>query len=195
MTRTETDNRSTVVCTGVAMWSLTDMMVYNRRKKKEFLREQELNYARALTRARAAEQAGTLTADLALVLNKERAVQQYEAAKAEREKRGAMRNALDWVTGGGRLEEKPGGAFGFASDEIKRIAEGRDRPDIPVVPGHRRATTAETEQQVMVKEAAAARAGVLPIASGPGSLDSMAKRASDDAVRASRGWMNWIHGR
>ena len=98
------------------------MIVYNRRKRRTFLAEQHANYNVALQKAYAAEAAGTLTPDLALVLNKERAIQQYEAELAQ--KQGLVQGAKEWLFGGMSKSERPGGAMGFASEEIKRIARG-----------------------------------------------------------------------
>lgn len=53
----------------------------NRQKKKDWYDQQNAAYDRALAIAKQAEANGTLTSDLALFLNKERAVEQAEAEK------------------------------------------------------------------------------------------------------------------
>lgn len=70
-----------VVAIGFATISFGDMMIANRKKKQEWYTEQEAAYERALAQARVAEANGTLTSNLSLFLNHDRATQQAEAEK------------------------------------------------------------------------------------------------------------------
>lgn len=84
-------------------------MIYNKRKKREWFGQQQAAYDTALSSARAAEAQGTLDQhpDLALVLNKEKAVTEWERQQVE--KKGMLRNARDWLFGGMAKEERRGG--------------------------------------------------------------------------------------
>lgn len=202
--------RLLVLCTGIAIYSLGDMMVYNRRKRREFFAEQEKNYNIALARAYEAEGHGTLSPDLALVLNKERAVLQWE--DEQKQKKGAIKGATDWLFGSLSKQERPGGAMGFASDEIKRIAEGRFREEgasIGVggvsggVTGFGREVEPDvSEAQMMVKEAAVqkrmqdqASASLTEEMAQGGLLDQLGQEAANDAKSTSRGWWDWARRR
>lgn len=179
------------VCTGMAAYSLGDMVLYNRRKRREFFLEQQQNYDMALQKAIKAEKEGTLTADLALVLNKERAVLAYEAEQAR--KGGFVKQAKEWLFGGLAQQEMAGGRLGkggFDAEEIKRIAEGRFQEA-----GSnklREPNMREIEPEVMVKEAAAVRS--LEERRG-GILDRMAEDVASDVNKSARTWWSWVRGR
>ena len=70
-----------VVATGFAAISFGDMIIANRQKKRDWYDQQNAAYDRALNIAKQAEADGTLTSDLALFLNKERALEQAEEEK------------------------------------------------------------------------------------------------------------------
>ena len=185
-----------MICTGMAAYSLGDMMLYNRRKRREFFQEQQRNYDIALQRAVRAEEEGTLTADLALVLNKERAVRIYEEQQAR--KGGLWKQAKGWVFGGMAMEESPGGRLGkggFEAEEIKRIAEGRFEDGGVTMNKLREPGMRETEPEVMVKEAAVARRMGEEARLTGGPLDQMAENVVDDLDRRGRSWWSWATGR
>ncbi|KAI9712595.1 MAG: hypothetical protein M1828_001661 [Chrysothrix sp. TS-e1954] len=106
----------------LATYSLGDMILYNRRKRKAWYSEQQTNYDRALERAHKAEADGTLTGDLALILNHERAIMEWEIAQEA--KKGPIKRALEWVFGGLATEEPPGGKLNLGDHEVKVLAEG-----------------------------------------------------------------------
>ena len=179
-----------LLCTGMAAYSLGDMMLYNRRKRREFFLEQQRNYDIALRKAEIADAEGTLTPDLALVLNKERAVRQYEEEQAR--KKGVFKQASEWLFGGmsksaaGRL-----GKGGFDADEIKQIAEGRfeegDAGNKLRQPGMR-----ETEPEVMAKEAAFVAKATRQKPLKGGILDDMAEATSKDVSDRGRSLWAWV---
>ena len=75
---------ATVVTVAITAFSLTDMILHNRRKRTAFYNEQHAIYAQRLIGAIETEKAGLpLDEDQTLILNRERArVQAEEAAKA-----------------------------------------------------------------------------------------------------------------
>ncbi|KAL9087111.1 MAG: hypothetical protein Q9159_003806 [Coniocarpon cinnabarinum] len=178
-----------VICTGMAMYSLGDMMVYNRRKRREFFAEQQRNYDVALFKAETAEREGTLTPDLALVLNKERAVRQYEEEQAR--KGGVFKQAREWLFGG--MSASAGGRLGkggFEAEEIKRIAEGRFAEE-DVGNALRQPDVRETRPELMVKEAAAVARMERETRASGGLLDDMADAAARDVSERGRSWWSW----
>jgi len=106
----------------IAAWSIGDMMLFNRRKRKAWFAEQEENYQRALGIALKKEADGTLTDDLAMVLRNERAIEQYE--KEQKEKGSIWKRTKETMFGSLAKQERRGGALGIASDELKRITDG-----------------------------------------------------------------------
>lgn len=78
------------------------MIIANRQKKKDWYQQQQDAYDRALAIAKEAEKNGTLTSDLALFLNKERAVEQAE--EQERNKPSRWQKAKGTVFGGLKME-------------------------------------------------------------------------------------------
>lgn len=202
----DADMRLVVLCTGVAIYSLGDMMVYNRRKRREFFAEQEKNYNIALARAYDAEARGVLTPDLALVLNKERAVLLWE--EMQKEKKGVVKGAKDWLFGSFSKQERPGGAMGFASDEIKRIAEGRFREEGQgvgssgvsggVAGGGREVEPNVSESQLMVNKAAIKKrlTDVQQVGQPHGGLlDQVGQEAAEGVKNTSKSWWDWARRR
>lgn len=178
-----TDN-GTVFSIGVAGWSLGSMTLYNRQKRKVWFAEQQAHYESALQKARQAEQDGTLTADLALVLNKERAIQQAE--EEQKNRKGVLTRTKEWAFGGLAKEEKPSGrATAFSSEEIKRIAEGR--PALQV------AQSVSEDARTRPQDSAVTKAAKdLTITTMGGPLDQMAQNASDGVSDMSKRWSNWL---
>lgn len=183
-----------IVCTGMATYSFVDMMRYNRRKSREFFQEQQRNYDIALRRALEAEKDGTLTADLGLVLNKERAVLAYEEEQAR--KGSLIKQAKEWLFGGLAMQEHPGGRLGkggFDAEEIKRIAEGAFTEE--GANKLRDPDARELEPQVMVKEAAAVRDQAQNSRRSGGTLDEMADGIANDVQEKGKSWWRWVTGR
>lgn len=87
----------------VAAYALTDMVIYNRRKRKVYYAEQAASRTATLLAAIENEKAGTeLTPDQALVLNQERIRFREEERKRERW------NWKGWLVKGLKTEDVPG---------------------------------------------------------------------------------------
>ena len=187
---------SSVILTGLTIYKFTEMMIYNRRKGRAYYLEQEKNYGIALMKAIEAEKTGTLTPDLALVLNKERAVLAYE--EEVKRKGSILKQARDWMFGGLSLEESPGGRLGkggFDAEEIKRIAEGEFAQQGLVVNKARDPYAREIEPEVMVKEAAAVKEQEREARQRGGYLDQVADGTVIDVQTRGRRWWSWATGR
>lgn len=91
-----------VVSAAVATYALTDMVIYNRRKRKAYYAEQAANRTATLLAAIENEKAGIeLTTDQALVLNQERIRFREEERKREKW------NWKGWLVKGLKAEDVP----------------------------------------------------------------------------------------
>ncbi len=171
-------------------------MMFNRRKRTAWFAEQQANYDRSLAESRQAELDGTLTDFQKMFLNKERALEQAEAE--QRAKQGIWKRAKGWVFGGLTTEEKPGGAFGFVSEEalkksLEKEAQGRQdaittNNDEPVV------VSAAAEVGTRVNENRIRRQypeGKLP----GGPLDRLGEQTLLSVSLSSKGMVDWITSR
>lgn len=170
----------------IAAWSIGDMMLFNRRKRKVWFAEQEANYQRALSIAMQKEADGTLTEDLAMVLRNERAIEAYEA---EREAKGGVwKRTKETLFGGLAKQERRGGALGIASEELKRIAEGRPAEEASAMPSQTAQDAfvpdLETRSVVPVVENTRPQVSLRPMG---GPLDQYAERT---AASLSQTWSN-----
>lgn len=89
------------------------MIAYNRRKRNEWLKEKQRESAEQLEEARKAAAIGTLTEDQRLMLNRERAAEEAEAAR--KAKKGMFTRAKESLFGGMSKEEVLGGRIGAAA--------------------------------------------------------------------------------
>ncbi|KAI9719784.1 MAG: hypothetical protein M1812_003272 [Candelaria pacifica] len=111
---------ATGVATVVAIYGLGGMMIYNRRQRRDFFKEQGVLHAKALIAARQAASQGTADEDQILLLNRERAAQEAEEARLA--KKGMWRRTKDWLYSGLKTEEEgsttSGGTLAAVGDEV-----------------------------------------------------------------------------
>jgi len=89
------------------------MLLHNRRRRNEWLAEQQAKTARDVAEARRAEAIGQATEDQMLLINRERAAD--EAAEARRNRPGVFKRATSWLYSGLSTEEQKGGRLGAAA--------------------------------------------------------------------------------
>ncbi|CAG8956009.1 hypothetical protein HYFRA_00008865 [Hymenoscyphus fraxineus] len=99
---------ATVVAGGVTVYALGDMMIHNRRKRREFIAEQQALHTSALRTAQLAIDHGTASEEQIKFMDRER---QYhadlEAEKAARAARGGIfKRSKDWMLSGLKKEEQ-----------------------------------------------------------------------------------------
>lgn len=167
----------TVVSLTVATAGVTDMMMHNRKRRKEWLAEQRAKSARELVEARAAQAQGTATEDQILTINRERAAAEAEAARRNRP--GVFKRATSWVFGGS--DQVASSGSNAASEEL--LGEKEDRGLLEAV---KQEVDANRRTGESVEE-------VLRPLGGP--LDRQAERATTALSDARRHWASWITGR
>ena len=183
----------------LATWSVGDMILYNRHKRNAWFEEQQRNYDRALERAQAAEAEGTLTGDLALILNHHRAILEWEIAQEA--KKGPIKRALEWVFGGLATEEPPGGRLSLGDKEVKVLAEGGrlvrvNEQGKPIDDeGNVVAVNVLESSLTSPGDALVAPPDSVALAPPGGMLDTLAEEIVVSASTASKGLWNRIRGR
>lgn len=182
------------------------MMLYNRRKRKAWFAEQQANYDRALTLAYKAEGDGALTPDLALILNKERAIEAYEQELKNRP--GLWARTKGMLFGGLAKEESKGGALRAparaGAEEIARVmgnqagVSSTEPMAVDAVPPERysagvmaeRTTDEAAERISRTKSTASTSTRALR----GGMLDQLAENTAASLKLAPRRWTNWLTG-
>jgi hypothetical protein len=165
-------------CIGVlAVFSIGDMVVYNRRKRAIFFEDQEIEQAKILALARSAVLQGSASpAQQALVEGIREEEEAMELKKAERK----LHSRILWWMHGDWKEEK-------ALKEQRALA----------VQDFKKAEADGTGVTQAIKEARAS-AG-LPIRDQNetkvgGSLDQVAAEATTAVKETSKGWLSWVMG-
>ncbi|EKG19889.1 hypothetical protein MPH_02816 [Macrophomina phaseolina MS6] len=158
------------------------MIIYNRRKRREWFHEQNQKHAIALAEARQAVAAGTATEDQVLLLNNER--NKDEHAK---NKKGIFKRAKESLFGGLSKEEQEGGQILAAASEKSQEAFDALRSDAQEAKDQSLGILQAVEDKRREGEKAQPQT--------PGPLDRMAEEATQTAVQKSKSWTSWITGR
>jgi len=195
------------------------MIIYNRRKRRDYFAEQSALHKTRLAEAKEAAAKGTADEDQMLLINRERAT--FEAEKARAAKKGVVRRTKDWLLGGlktdeevvgggvtgeeglsngvveaqGRADALPETTDAVAVDKTTHVMEGQDgRPLLG------RGEGAESKSQILRAVDAKRREGERALESQGaegGSLDRLAADTiSGSQSSPSRGgWTSWVTGR
>ncbi|KAK7722942.1 hypothetical protein SLS57_004797 [Botryosphaeria dothidea] len=180
---------SLIAITGIAgvvtVFALGDMIVYNRRKRREWFHEQNQKHAISLAEAKQAVAAGTATEDQVLLLNNERNKEEHA-----KNKKGIFTRAKESLFGGLSKEEKEGGKLGAAA--FQASDKTQDAWDAI------RSDAQEAKEQglgILQAVEDKRREGEKAQAQAPGPLDLMAEEAAQTATQKSKSWTSWITGR
>lgn len=182
----------TIVSGCVAAAGITDMLLHNRRRRNEWLAEQQARTARELAEAKRAVAMGMeVTEDQMLLINRERAAE--EAAEAKRNRPGMFKRATSYVFGGMEKEEAKGGRLGAAAAAAtvtpSAVSEGPaegQKHDRGVLRAVEEKLDENRRQGEQVEE-------VMRPLGGP--LDRQAQLVADSVSHASRNWLDRITGR
>ena len=183
-----------VISGGVAVFSLGDMIIYNRRKRKVFFEEQHMLLQQRLAEARVAAAHGTADEDQMLLLNRERAAE--EAEQVRKRKKGLW-NAFKGLFNIEGLSEEDRGSkldllgeeglrkMGTESSEPKSVeglsAPKEEKPSLGIIQAvedKRRDGERELQERGMKG----------------GPLDTIAEQAIT-AGKSKGGWTSWMTSR
>ncbi|OJD40245.1 uncharacterized protein BKCO1_1000651 [Diplodia corticola] len=173
---------SLIAITGIAgvvtVFALGDMIVYNRRKRREWFHEQNQKHAISMAEAKQAVAAGTATEDQILLLNNERNKEEHE-----KNKKGFFKRTKESIFGGFSKEEEQGGQLGAIAAEARDafISDAQ--------------TTKDQGSGVLRAVEEKRREGEKAQAPSPGPLDRMAEDAAEAATQKSKSWTSWVTGR
>ncbi len=122
---------STGIAGAITVFALGDMIVYNRRKRRDYFAEQTALHRSRLAEAKEAAARGAADDDQLLLINRERAA--FEAEKARLEKKGVFTRTKDWLFSGLKKDEESvgGGALHVLGEEglRKMGAEAQGAPN------------------------------------------------------------------
>ncbi|OCL13000.1 hypothetical protein AOQ84DRAFT_372576 [Glonium stellatum] len=186
-----------IAATGIAglitVFSLGDMVVYNRRKRREFFAEQEKKKAEALALARAAVAQGIADDHQILLLNRERAAE--ESKLAEQQRAGIFKRTMHYLYGkpeDEKLNKQSSSVAGeentwrdIAQESKLKTEEGGGLGILKAVDDSRRETSVVQAIQKVSQTTA----------SSSGPLDRLAEEAASSAAKTSRSWTSWVTGR
>lgn len=169
-------------CVGVlAVFSIGDMIVYNRRKRAIYFAEEERTQARILEAARSAVASGTASpAQAALVAGIAEEQELMEKKKAERK---APSKLLWWLHGDWKEDQSIAEQRRLAVEEIKRLeAQGNSNLGI----------TAAVQEARANDTSYTSPAPSTQTVGGP--LDNAAEKAVNKVEATGKGWFGWITG-
>lgn len=206
----------TAIAGAITIFALGDMIVYNRRKRRDYFAEQSALHKTRLIEAKAAAASGAADEDQVLLINRERAA--FEAEKARLAKKGLFRRGKDWLLGGLKTGEEEGAAIegGWAevaettggvgletsdvggAEKTTHVLEGRDgRPLLG------RGKGVDSRSEIVRAVDAKRREGERALESqgaGGGPLNGLAANTSSSApspppAQSRGGWTSWVTGR
>lgn len=168
-------------CIGVlAVFSIGDMIVYNRRKRAIYFAEEERQQARILENARNAVAAGTATAaQNALVTG---IAEEEEAMAKKKAERKAPSKLLWWLHGDWKEDKEIAEQRRLAVEEIKKHE----------MTGGQGVGIVDAVQEARQNFAPSTSISSTPIVGGP--LDNTAEKATQKVEETGKGWLGWIMG-
>lgn len=179
----------TVVCGVFATFAIGDMLIHNRRKRKEWLEEQQSKSAIALEEAREAAVRGTANENQILLLNRERAAAQADAER--KANKGILGTARDAMFGSAAKEEGTGGKI---MPEVRAAqAQKAKTPAEMTQPSGFLEDINSGVQSAVTKTKESVKRDIIPVRGGP--LDRQAEATANAISQRTRGWFPWTSGR
>jgi len=163
------------------------MIMHNRRKRGEWLAEQQAKSAKELEEARNAAATGVASQQQILLLNRERAAQ--EAEDARKAQKGIFTRAKESVFGGVAEEEQKGGKIGAAA----RAAQEQAKEAVPTSIKTQGVVETVKQEVENTRRSGEAVETVLHPAGGP--LDRQAEASLQALKSGSKSWTSWLTGR
>ncbi|KAF2769574.1 hypothetical protein EJ03DRAFT_327179 [Teratosphaeria nubilosa] len=180
----------TVVSGAVATAGITDMILHNRRRKSEWLAEQQAKTARDLAIAKRDLAADTANEDQILLINRERAA--MEADLARQNKPGMFKRMTNSLFGGLEKEERRDGPVSAVAAQAESAVQGV-REQILGQDHDRSVVQAVGEKMESNRRQAEKLYETAQPLGGP--LDRQAAEATTAVSQAGRSWTSWLTGR
>lgn len=179
-----------MVCGTFASFAIGDMLIHNRRKRKEWLEEQQRKSAIALEEAREAAALGRANDDQILLLNRERAAQEAEATR--KANKGIFTRTKEAIVGGTPEVEEKGGRI------MAEVRAAQQKASTTTSAASQQASGVIEDVNSGVSTAVAkAKEAIAPqvtsLTGGP--LDRQAQASTDAITGRSRNLYSWITGR
>ena len=174
-------DQSTVVAGGVTLFSLGDMIVYNRRKRKAYYEEQNLLAYQRLQEAKEAAIKGIATEEQILVLNRARAAD--EAEEVRKNKKTVWKSLKSVFS-----------SEGLRKDDVGSATAGGSTTSLQFTPNVETTSADPSKSTILEALEEKRREGEKTledrgVAGGP--LDKLAEQAtSSDSSRG--GWTTWF---
>lgn len=168
--------------------------MHNRRKRGEWLAEQQAKSAKELEEARKATASGVATPQQVLLLNRERAA--MEAEEARKSAKGIFTRIKETLFFSMSEEEQQGGKIGAAARAAREKAQEVKQEVMPQSnQGSGVVKAVEQKVQDLKRSGAEAVEGIAQAQPFGGPLDRQAQ-ADVDAVRnRTSSWFSWVTGR
>ncbi|KAL1301889.1 hypothetical protein AAFC00_006069 [Neodothiora populina] len=197
----------TVVSGVVASFAIGDMLMHNRRKRAEWLADQQAQHRGKLDEARLLLASGEkITEDQMLLINQERAAQ--EAYIAQKNKKGILTRAKESLFSTVSEEEKKGGKLlGQAESAFETQVDGAKELGVVKAVGDKVAQTKELANKGVERveqglDQVEKKAGEImdkrPVSLSPsvavagGPLDREAEAAAEAVKSKSKSWTDWV---
>ncbi|WPH03075.1 Hypothetical protein R9X50_00594900 [Acrodontium crateriforme] len=178
----------TVVSGIVATAGIGDMLLHNRRRRNEWLAEQQAKTAAETAEAKKALARGDATEDQRLLINREAVAAQ--AAEEKKNRPGVFTRTTSWLFSGLAKEDQKGGRLGAAASnaadsisETVNAAITTDDSNTSVLQAVQEKVAANRSQQQRLDQTA-------PSSGGP--LDRHAQATSDAISTTTRSWTSWM---
>lgn len=173
----------------VAIFSLGDMVIYNRRRRREWFNDMREKEARELAAAQEAAALGAANEDQILLINRARAAQEADEAKKSRP--GVFKRVKNVFYGGLSQEEQQGGKLnasvvGQAQDAVWSAGEEVKEEGLGII-------KAVEEKRREGEKAIEAQAPQVRVNGGP--LDQLGAQAPIKADDTKKSWTSWITSR
>lgn len=180
----------TVVAAVVATAGITDMMLHNRRRRKEWFAEKQAESAREFAIAKQAEARGAATEDQMLLINRARAAMEAEEAKKNRP--GLFKRAGTWL--GLAEEEKKGGRFSQNAASVTEFVADSVQEGATSIAQEGRGVLHAVEQKMDESRRHAENLHQTANPAG-GPLDRQAQSAVDSVKSRTPNWTGWFGGK
>ena len=181
----------TVVSAMVATAGIGDMMLHNRRRRSEWLAEQQAKSGRDLLEAQRAQKEGRATEDQVLLINRERAA--FEAAEAKKNRPGIFKRSTSWLFSGVSSEEQKGGRLGAGAGPPAIGSINAPKEELLVDRAEETRHQAVEQKREAVQRSGGRVEDVLRPLGGP--LDRQAEHTVGAIASAGRSWTSWITGK